>query len=92
MAKKKNRRRRQGLLSKAINVGLVALSFARPLEILFSKVPIATKIQQILRGATFGLSEGTFALESGLAMYSPVGAAAALGFVKKYALRHFPVR
>ncbi len=35
MAKKKGRRRKQGLFSKAVNIGFIALAFARPLSFLF---------------------------------------------------------
>ncbi len=49
-------------------------------------------MDQIVRESTFGLSQGRFDLDAGLAMYTPVGAAIGLGKLKQYLMRHFPVR
>ncbi len=92
MAKKKNGRRKQGLVSKVMNVGLIALGFSRVLGILFTSASVGAKFEQIQREATFGLSTGKFDLNAGLLMYSPIGAAIGLGKLKTYLLRHFPVR
>lgn len=90
--KKNNRRSKQGWFSKAVNVGLWGLAFSRVIEIIFSERTLESKFAAISNGATFGLSEGAFNLEAGLRMYTPGGAAAGLNELKKYAMRHFPVR
>ncbi len=90
MAKKKKSRRRQGIVSKVMNISLIALGFARPIQLFLARGKDALPI--IIREATFGLSEGKFKLADGLKMYTPAGAAAALGFLKSYLLRKFPVR
>ncbi len=94
MAKKKKRRGKQGLASRLINAGLLALTFARPLEIIFKNIGNPGAIPTlILRGATFGLAGGGgFSLDQGTRFYGPVAAAFALGAVKKFAMRKFPVR
>ncbi len=92
MAKNKKKRSRQGLFSKAINIGLIALGFSRVLGILFTGASPGAKMDQIVREGTFGLSQGKFDLDAGLAMYTPVGAAIGLGKLKQYLMRHFPVR
>ena len=94
MAKKK-KSSKQGWMSKAINAGLTLLAFSRPL-LLLSTAPqrgsFDLTLKEIIREATFGLSEGGFDKDAGLRMYTPVGAAAALGFIRSYATKHFPVR
>ncbi len=92
MAKKKKRGRRQGLFSKALNASLVALGFSRVISILVSPAAIDTKMTAIINGATFGLATGSFNLGVGLQMYTPAGAAIALGELKKFLMRKFPVR
>ncbi len=92
MAKKKRGRRRQGLFSKVANALLIALSFARPIQLILSQGASAQTINTIVKEATFGLSDGAFDLQAGLRMYTPAGAALALGKLKGYAMRHFPVR
>ncbi len=89
---KKKGRRKQGVVSKAINIGLIVLGFSRVLGILFTGASVSAKMEQIQREATFGLSEGKFDLNAGLLMYAPVGGAIGLGKLKQYLLRHFPVR
>ncbi len=88
---KKTGRRKQGLLSKAINLGLIALGTSRILGILFTDASMAAKADQIIRESTFGLSEGKFDLNAGLLMYTPVGGALALGTFLRYLRRKFPV-
>ena len=86
-------RRKQGIVSKIMNAGLIAFGFSRVLTILFfnlSNIPRA--VSQITSEATFGLSEGRLDLEGGAKMYAPVAGAATLGYLKSYLLRKFPVR
>ncbi len=94
MAKKKTRGRRQGLFSKAINIGLILLGFSRPIAILLDpqQGKFANKANVIIREATFGLSEGSFKLDAGLKMYTPALGAIALGTLKSFLMRKFPVR
>ncbi len=92
MAKGKKKRSRQGLFSKAINIGLIALGFSRVLKHLLSGAGFDLIQTAIIREATFGLSDGKFDMDAGLAMYTPVGAAIGLGKLKQYLMRHFPVR
>ncbi len=89
-AKNKKKSRRQGIVSKIMNIALIALTFARPIQLFVARGKDALPI--IIREATFGLSEGKFKLADGLKMYTPAGAAAALGYLKSYAIKRFPVR
>ncbi len=84
-------------MSKAANLALLALTFARPLSIFLGPGTITTKTEKVVREATFGIVQGggaigQFNLNEGLAMYLPAGAAFALGKMKGFAMRHFPVR
>jgi hypothetical protein len=92
MAKTTTKRSRQGIFSKAVNVGLIALGFSHVLEILFRPISMESKLAFIQRDATFGLSQGKFNLQVGLEMYSPAAAAVGLGALKSYLFRKFPVR
>ncbi len=92
MAKKKKNGGRQGMVSKAINIGLIALGFSRVIEIIITPMTWKSRLSLIRTGATFGLSEGKFDWPAGLAMYTPGGAAIALGGLKSYLLKKFPVR
>ncbi len=92
-AKKKNRgRRRQGMFSKLTNILLIALGFARPLQLILTQGATKTTMDTIIKEATFGLSAGKFDLNAGLRMYTPGGAAIGLGKLKQYLMKHFPVR
>ncbi len=91
MAKNKTRSR-QSLVSKAKNLGLIALGASRILGILFTGASVGDKSKQIIREATFGLSEGSFDLNAGLLMYTPVAGSLALGTFLNFLLRKFPVR
>ncbi len=91
-AKNKKKGGRQGLFSKALNVGLIVLGFSRVIEHLMAPADFKTKMRAIKRDATFGLSEGKFNLQNGLSMYTPGVAAIALGSLKSYLLKKFPVR
>ncbi len=90
--KTKRKRSKQGLLSKVINTGLVAFGFSRVLTLLFAHGFSQASVTAITREATFGLSSGSFDLNAGLRMYTPAGGAAALGYLKSYLMRKFPVR
>lgn len=92
MAAKKKKSRRQGWLSKIINVGLIALGFSRIIEIGLAQISPVDKLKAIQRGATFGLSEGKFDFQEGLKMYTPGAAAVSLGFLKSFLMKKFPVR
>ncbi len=91
MAKHK-KKSKQGLFSKAINVGLILLGFSRPLTILMKHGFGEVAVNAIISESTFGLSQGKFDLNEGLKMYTPAGGAIALGKLKQYLMRHFPVR
>ncbi len=79
-------------MSKVINAGLTLLAFSRVLTHLFTAQPFEEKVRVIIKEAMFGLTEGAFDLQAGAQMYGPVGAAAALGFIRSYVTKHFPVR
>lgn len=101
MAKKKGKRRRQSVVSKVINLGLILLGLSRPITLLFTGGgDFAFKVNRIITEATFGLARpggvgggvSKFDLNLGLQMYAPAGAAIALGKLKGFLMRHFPVR
>ncbi len=92
MAKKRKRRGKQSLLSKAKNLGLIALGASRLLGILFTAASAGDKANQIVREATFGLSTGEFDLNAGLLMYTPVAGSIALGTFLNFLMKKFPVR
>lgn len=80
MAKKK-RRRKASLLTKAINVGVLALAFAKPIEILIGGGNISQKANNIVLHATAGVAgEGGGGFDMGMAtsFYGPMVAAIVL--------------
>ncbi len=85
MAKKKRSRRRTSLLTKAINVGVLALAFS-PLIVHLQK---GRPIQDIVTGYSMGLSEGKFDKAQAMGWYGPVVAAIilkkAISMVRKIA-------
>ncbi len=84
---------RQGWFSKATNAGVVLLGLSRVLEIVFMNIGTPREIpRQIIRGATFGFSEGSLNLEAGAAFYGAPAAAVTVGGIKSYLLRKYPVR
>ncbi len=95
MAKKRKSRRRQGIASKLINVALIALAFVQPI-----RLALKGNWGAIVYRSTFGLAgnpqtgqaAGKFDWRRGVEFYAPVGAAAALGAVKRYVMKKFPVR
>ncbi len=74
---KKRRRRRVSLLTKVINIGVLALAFSPALQNI-----LAGKPDQLLRGYSAGLvgpgGTGTFSKETALAWYGPIVAAIVL--------------
>ncbi len=87
MAKKNKKTSRQGLFSKVSNALIIAFSFQRVLFLAFQR-----RFKDIVTEATFGLSEGKFDWKAGVRMYAPVGGGIALGKLKQYLMKHFPVR
>lgn len=78
-------------MSKLLNVAGILIGLSRPIELFLSNAPdFAAK--SLLRELTFGLSEGSFDLNTGLRVYAPVGAAVGFRQITKYLIRHFPVR
>ncbi len=96
MAAKKKKSRRQGLFSKAINIGLIALGFSRVITHLTSGASVDQITGAIIRESTFGLAnplgESQFDLQAGLQMYAPGAAAIGLGKLKQFLMKKFPVR
>ncbi len=90
-AKNKKKGGRQGIVSKLMNVALIALGFARPLSIIIRK-PNMSGVEDIVHESTFGLATGKFNWKAGAKFYSPAGAAIALGKLKSYLIKQFPVR
>ncbi len=92
MAKKK-KRSKQGMFSKAVNIGMIALGMSRILEIVFNNITAPADISKIIiREATFGLSEGVFSLARGARFYSPPVAAIATKIVFSFIRKKNPVR
>lgn len=80
-------------MSKALNLLGIAIGFARPIEILIRNIAAPQDIlPKLIKGLTFGLSEGSLDLTAGAKMYAPVGAAVGYGAFKSYLIRKFPVR
>ncbi len=93
MAKKRKTGRRQGWVSKGLNIGLILLGFSRPIQHLVALVRgRSDALDALTYEATFGLTSGKFDWKAGLRMYSPAGASVALGFLKSYLMKKFPVR
>ena len=92
MAKKKGRRRKQGLISKAMNIGLIALGFSRVITLALRGDFLAIQNEATFGLAGAGTATSGFDLDAGLRIYSPAGAAVGLGFLKTYLMRKFPVR
>lgn len=66
---KKRRRRRASLLTKAINVGILALAFSTPIRMILNNNPAG-----IIRGATAGLAGPSRSFNKGDALdfYGPM--------------------
>ncbi len=95
MAAKKKKGGRQGVVSKVINISLIALALAPAITRAFKG-----RWGAIIRGYTAGLAgnpqegvaPGKFDMKLLAEFYAPVGGAVALGFLKSYLLKKFPVR
>ncbi len=93
MAKKKKGRRKQGWVSKAINVGGLFLGLSNILFEVFTNLGNPRQIAtNLIRGATFGLSEGSFDMAQGATFYGPIGATIPYRMFTSYLLKKFPVR
>lgn len=86
---------KQGWAGKLMNAGLIALGFSRVIEIIATRLTARAPQfipADIVHDATFGLADGNFDLNAGLRMYTPAAGAIALGKLKQYLMRKFPVR
>ncbi len=93
MAKKKKGRRKQGWVSKSINIGGLLLGMSNILYEVFTNLTNPRQIAvNLARGATFGLSEGSFDMAQGASFYGPIGAVIPYRMFTSYLLRKFPVR
>ncbi len=92
MAKGKKKRGKQGAFSKIINIIGIVIGFARPIQILIETGFTTASLQKMIRGLSFGLSDGQFALQAGLRMYTPVVGALGYREFTKFLMRRFPVR
>ncbi len=93
MAKKKKGRRKQGWVSKAINVGGLLLVLSNILYEVFTNLGNPRQIGiNIVSGATFGLSQGSFDMAQGATFYGPIGAVIPYRMFTSYLLKKFPVR
>ncbi len=92
MAKGKKKRGKQGMFSKIINAIGIVIGFARPIQIVMETGFTGASLQRMIRGLSFGLSDGQFALQTGLKMYTPVVGALGYREFTKFLMRRFPVR
>ncbi|MEE9173337.1 MAG: hypothetical protein V3U41_10615 [candidate division NC10 bacterium] len=93
MAKKKKGRRKQGMVSKLINLGGIAIGLSRILEIIFNNISAPADIPKIIiRGASFGLAEGSFNMQEGLRFYAPLAGAVGYRMFTKFLFKRFPIR
>ncbi len=92
MAKKK-KTSKQGIFSKLVNVGFLALGMSRVLEIVFNNITAPADIPKIIiREATFGLSEGAFSMARGARFYGPPVASILTKMVFNFVRKRNPVR
>ncbi len=92
-AKKKKGRGKQSMVSKVINIGGILLGMSNVLYEVFTNLTNPRQIAtNLIRGATFGLSEGGFDTAQGAAFYGPIGGAVAYRMFTSYLLKKFPVR
>ncbi len=73
MAKKKRGRRRASLLTKAINIGVLALAFSRPIKLI-----LEGNTDALVDEATVGMRRGTFNKDFAMKFYGPMLAAIVL--------------
>ncbi len=82
-------KRKSSMVSRVINLALLALVFARPLQILFDGGNVAGKLDRLLTGATAGFNKGGLDKGAALQFYGPVAAGFILFEVKKMAMKKF---
>ncbi len=93
MAKKKKGRSKQGWVSKAINVGGLLLGLSNIIFETFTNLGNPRQIAiNLVRGATFNLSEGAFDPAQGATFYGPLAAVVPYRMFTSYLLKRFPVR
>lgn len=81
------------MFSKAINVGLIALAFSPLIRIwIFGGGGIAEKAGATQRAYTGIGLDGTFDINRLKEGWLPAGTAVAIGFLKKFLMKRFPVR
>lgn len=92
MAKKK-KSRKQGMVSKIVNIGGIAIGLSRIIEIVMNNLGSPAQIPvHIINGATFGLAAGSFDMEQGVRFYTPLAGAYGYRKFMTFLLRRFPVR
>ncbi len=93
MAKGKKGRRKQGWVSKAINVGGILLGLSNIIFEVYTNLGSPRQIAvNLVRGATFGLSEGSLDMAQGTTFYGPLAAVIPYRMFTSYLLKKFPVR
>ncbi len=93
MVKHKKKKGKQGWVSKAVNIGGLLLGLSNILFEVFTNLTNPRQIAtNLVRGATFGLSEGSLDLAQGATFYGPLGATVPYRMFTSYLLKHFPVR
>ncbi len=90
--KKKGRNRKQGMFSKAVNIGLTLLSVSTAIRIWIGAGNVESKTAATLRAYTgFGM-DGSFVPTRLIEGWAPAGAAFGIGALLKFIRRKFPVR
>ncbi len=93
MAKKKQRRGRQSLASKALNGLGIAIGLSRIIEIVIRNFGNPANIlPRIISGATGGLSEGSFDITEAIRFYVPMAATIPYAVFKSHIIKKFPMR
>ncbi len=82
-------RRKSSLPNRLVNVALLLLAFARPIQLFLGNAPDFA-VKAIVRESTFGLADGgKFNAQTGLQFYGPTIASFVLFEVKKMAMKKF---
>ncbi len=90
---KKNKSRKQGMVSKLVSIGGIAIGLSRILELVFNNLGSPADIpKRIISGATFHLSEGSFIMDEGVRFYTPLAGAWGYRKFMTFLLRRFPIR
>ncbi len=93
MAKKRKNNHKQGWVSKAINIGGLLLGLSNIIYETFTNLGNPRQIAiNLVRGATFGLSEGSFDTAQGATFYGPLAAVVPYRMFTSYLLKKFPMR